>query len=230
MKQEHGKLSKTAVDKIPLVLYIPAPEDPGSTPAATSYPHHPTLPATPKSLGRLFYFLVGDTRKPSSKKKGKARDNCGSGDSWEDNWEKGEYPFIRLEGNHATCAICLVDFPEPKRAETIFGKMMMRVSGRGMIRARPTPPKRAPQDSGELRLEDAGEGPQPLRLLPCGHVLHVSKTSTFLRLPLTFTPFSQKTCLDPWLIRVSARCPICNRIVRTGGPGNSESTRRGTWI
>ena len=25
-----------------------------------------------------------------------------------------------------------------------------------------------------LRLEDAGEGAQPLRLLPCGHVFHVS--------------------------------------------------------
>ncbi len=25
-----------------------------------------------------------------------------------------------------------------------------------------------------LRLVDAGDGPQPLRLLPCGHVFHVS--------------------------------------------------------
>ena len=180
-KKGHGKLSKATVDKIPLVLYIPAPEDPGSTPAATSsYPRHPTLPATPKSLGQFLYFLVGgNTRKPGSKQKGRARDNSGSGDRWEDNWEKAEYPFVRLEDNHATCAICLMDFLEPKRTGSMFGRMMMRIPGRGMLKARLATPKRVPRDRGELRLEDAGEGPQPLRLLPCGHVLHVSKTPLF---------------------------------------------------
>jgi hypothetical protein len=34
-------------------------------------------------------------------------------------------------------------------------------------------------DFGRLKLEDAGEGPQPLRLLGCGHVFHVSSVIFF---------------------------------------------------
>jgi len=36
---------------------------------------------------------------------------------WEANWELGEYPFVALEGSRAACAICLMDFEEPKRKE-----------------------------------------------------------------------------------------------------------------
>lgn len=35
--------------------------------------------------------------------------------TWSDYWEESEYPFVVLEGNRAACAICLMDFEEPKR-------------------------------------------------------------------------------------------------------------------
>jgi len=59
----------------------------------------------------------------------------------------------------------------------------------------------------ELKLEDAGEGAQPLRLLACGHVFH-------------------KTCLDPWLVDVSGRCPVCQRPVELPEPGRKKKPSR----
>ncbi len=38
---------------------------------------------------------------------------------WDEMWEKGEYLFVRVEGNRAVCAICLMDFEERKR---VWGK------------------------------------------------------------------------------------------------------------
>jgi hypothetical protein len=153
---------------------------------------------------------------PGSKEKGKAQGDSGSGDSWEDNWEKGEYPFVRLEGNRAACAICLMDFDEPKRVggnpgkDGKDGKEVEAKGAEGEVT----------QPHEELRLEDAGEGPQPLRLLACGHVFHVSQNSILPRSPLTFTLLFQKTCLDPWLTGVSGRCPVCQRPVEVQDPGS----------
>jgi len=196
IKPEIGKLSKTAVDSIPLVLYIPAPEDQEPTPIpkpslAHTYPPTPPKPKQPK---RRFFFLR-KKRDGESGSKGKAHGNLGPGDGWEDNWEKGEYPFVRLEGNRAACAICLMDFDEPKRVGTNVVKD---------DKVEDTETKNAngavSQQPDELRLEDAGEGPQPLRLLACGHVFH-------------------KTCLDPWLTGVSGRCPVCQRPVEIDETG-----------
>ena len=176
IKPEIGKLSKAAVEKIPLVLYIPAPEDqePGpipKPPAVHTYP--PT--SKPKPPKRRFFFLRRKkSGEPGSKEKGKANGDSSSTDSWEDNWEKSEYPFVRLEGNRAACAICLMDFDEPKRVGSNSGKddedRDAEVKG---------DENEVPQHHEELRLEDAGEGPQPLRLLACGHVFHVSRFYPF---------------------------------------------------
>ena len=172
IKPEIGKLSKTAVDNIPLVLYIPAPEDQESNPIPKPSPAHTYPPALPKPKPpkrRFFFLRKKKPGEPTSKVKGKGHGNSGSGDSWEDNWEKGEYPFVRLEGNRAACAICLMDFDEPKR---IGGNLEKGEKDKDAE----TKGTGVPQQPEELRLEDAGEGPQPLRLLACGHVFHVSET------------------------------------------------------
>ena len=213
IKPEIGKLSKAAVEKIPLVLYIPAPEDQESStitkpPPAHTYP--PTSPKPKQPKRRFFFLRKKKSGEPGSKEKGKAQGDSGSGSGWEDNWEKGEYPFVRLEGNRAACAICLMDFDEPKRVGGNSGKDV----GAEAKGAKDEAPQR-----DELRLEDAGEGPQPLRLLACGHVFHVSQNSTLFRSPLTFAPLFQKTCLDPWLTGVSGRCPVCQRPVEAQDTG-----------
>ena len=102
-------------------------------------------------------------------------------ETWEDNWEQCEYPFVRLEGNRAACAICLMDFEEPKRLSAVPQQDPDKDS------ALVTPPSPSTEEAvipveniteeerdALPRLEDAGEGPQPLRLLACGHVFHVS--------------------------------------------------------
>lgn len=104
--------------------------------------------------------------------------------TWEDNWEPGEYPFVRLEGNRAVCAICLLDFEEPQRT----GESTEAEKKSESVAAGPdSAPAQAVQevrvdevtqeDRNRLHLDDAGEGAQPLRLLPCGHVFHVSSGS-----------------------------------------------------
>lgn len=176
IKPEIGKLSKTAVEKIPLVLYIPAPEDQEPAPLSKPSPAHtyPPTPPKPKQPKRRFFFLrKKNDGEPGTKAKGKGHGHSGSGDSWEDNWEKGEYPFVRLENNRAACAICLMDFDEPKR----IGANPEKDSKEGGAETKDAN-NEISQQQEELKLEDAGEGPQPLRLLACGHVFHVSDNSS----------------------------------------------------
>lgn len=237
-QHETGKLSAKTVDRIPLVLYIPAPtpkegkqagDDKISSIALPepihlhSYPPQPERsPASPslsqgtrvQSRSRRWFTFRRLRRKGSAKdddlegKFGKP----GSTDVYEDKWERGDYPFVKLEDNRTTCAICLCDFEEPKRV-------------RYSLDSRPAPDtspeaETAPADvdveqglveeieDGELRLENPGQGAQPLRLLGCAHVFH-------------------KTCIDPWLTEVSGRCPICQRPVEVEpAPSNKRRRRR----
>lgn len=102
----------------------------------------------------------------------------------------GDYPFVRLEGHRAVCAICLMDFDEPERAKKAKEaaasdeKLDSGVTS-PVTPGTPVAPLGAPvqevqveeitdADVERLQLADAGEGPQPLRLLACGHVFHVS--------------------------------------------------------
>lgn len=180
IKPEIGKLSKAAVERIPLVLYIPAPEDQESSSVSKPPPAHTYPPTTPKPKlpkRRFFFLRKKKSEEPGSKEKGKGQGDSSSGNSWEDNWEKGEYPFVRLEGNRAACAICLMDFDEPKRVGGNSGKG--EKDGGADAKG---DEDGVPKNHEELRLEDAGEGPQPLRLLACGHVFHVSH---FYPFPIT---------------------------------------------
>ncbi|KAH7108079.1 hypothetical protein BKA62DRAFT_6365 [Auriculariales sp. MPI-PUGE-AT-0066] len=205
---EVPKLSQRVVDKIPLVLYIPPPpEDFPDAALAHKYPptRTPTMASTASGKG-MFRFLKRKRRQVKRKASEKGIDG---GSAWEDSWEKGDFPFVRLPENRATCAICLMDFEPPR-------KITPSIINAPASAAQPGVPSDsdpglitvedalATDPDGLLRLEDAGEGVQPLRLLECGHVFH-------------------KTCIDPWLLQSSGRCPHCQLAVL---PEHRELQRR----
>jgi len=189
IKPEIGKIPKSMVDSIPLVMYIPPPPDapPSEGPmkvpdVAYTYPPKPVLPQLPPAR-RRFRFIRKLSSKPRSKdgqktdeRENKKLKDTDEPETWEDQWEKEGYPFVVLEGNRAACAICLMDFGEPKRIHSDKPKATVTVG------EAPVSNEMRPQAEGnitevdrQLQLEDAGEGAQPLRLLTCGHVFHVSK-------------------------------------------------------
>lgn len=233
IKPEIEKLPKAIVERIPLVIYIPPPpEDDGKAQPISlpkpvhSYPPKPPASRTPR---RRFAFF---RRRPANKSGEGAQTHDGKQgtnsevkdrETWEDNWEQCKYPFVRLEGNRAACAICLMDFEEPKRLTTVAetatiekteegAAVMPEVNMSGQREEEieiPVEHITEEERGGLPRLEDAGAGPQPLRLLACGHVFH-------------------KTCIDPWLTDVSGRCPVCQRPVELDevDPKNSRRRRR----
>lgn len=242
LRPEIGKLSKSVVDKIPLVIYIPPPPDEADKDApptvvekqnqpgtSFAYPPTPKKDAAPKK--RKFRFLRLKKRsKPSTADEDKQALPSGPAPSqadaelgearWEDRWEEHEaYPFVRIGGNRAVCSICLVDFEEPARrggasgAEAEAGQAeALAESGSGSsgvaVPVSPSEPQveeqhvaveeepRNEEEADKLRLADAGagEGPELLRLLGCGHAFH-------------------QTCVDPWLTNVSGRCPVCQQAI-----------------
>ena len=213
IKPDIDKLPKSLVDQIPLVLYIPPPPgEPTDTstpitvpPAAHSYPPKsptPSSAAVPKR--RFAFFRRKKSKGTTSASHGRSSDSKAQSDKekdleaaanlgpeaddedvpWDEMWEKGDYPFVRLEGNRAVCAICLMDFEEPKR---IHGKRAAAgdySNGEPSSLSAGVSAAEATQDiqveavteeeRDNLKLTDAGEGAQPLRLLGCGHVFHVS--------------------------------------------------------
>ncbi|KAI0277607.1 hypothetical protein BGY98DRAFT_1089861 [Russula aff. rugulosa BPL654] len=221
-----GQVPRAIVDKLPLVIYIPPPPDQPSKPVTLPSDLHTYPPKSPTS--RRFFFLPFRRRNASTGnntvKSGSTKEKKGSNrpSTWEDNWVKGEYPFVQLENHRASCAICLLDFQEPRRVSSgpdvpitpvenqTTEVPETRQEGEGdhegditeqvttpATPATPLTPLTPTSPIGDLalRLQDAGEGAQPLRLLKCGHVFH-------------------KTCVDPWLLDVSGRCPVCQRPVR----------------
>ncbi|KAI0268701.1 hypothetical protein BC834DRAFT_820813, partial [Gloeopeniophorella convolvens] len=113
-----GQVPRSVVDRLPLVLYIPPPPDHGSKPVTLPSDLHAYPPKSP-SIRRRFFFLPFPRRAAhggaSSKGGGDNEKDPGRPRTWEDNWEKGEYPFVQLDSHRAACAICLLDFEEPKR-------------------------------------------------------------------------------------------------------------------
>jgi hypothetical protein len=194
IKPEIGKLPKAIVDRIPLVVYIPPPpNEPAGTPkipeAVYTYPPKHKTTALPK---KRFAFLKRTKAKKANNDD--YRDDKGNKDDksvkklngepqiWEEHWEQGDYPFVRLEGNRAACAICLMDFEEPKRVAGMLPNGELdeekltahsQAVADGPVQDVPLERIQEEDRDAELRLEDAGEGAQPLRLLACGHVFHV---------------------------------------------------------
>lgn len=137
--------------------------------------------------------------------------------TWEERWEPGEYPFVRLEGNRAVCAICLLDFEPPKRIDGADADANLAIEGSDenvhevdaagddtgeKVELEVAEEEDDAQEDGsvhevqvdevtveerqQLRLDDAGEGAVPLRLLGCGHVFHVR----------VFVCLHRSTCAD----------------------------------
>jgi len=109
-------------------------------------------------------------------------------DDWEAIWEKGEYPFVKLPNNRATCAICLVDFEAPPKKGTAAASMAMKAVSESSLQSPGASGSRNGKKQNkkrnekrvqveDLRLDDAGEGAQPLRLLACGHAFHVGPSN-----------------------------------------------------
>jgi len=226
IRPEIEKLPKSVVDAIPLVMYIPPPPDDHNEepikypPSIHAYP--PKTPPTPTPKRRFRWLRrklpkdkQGAGNSSTSTSGEKSSDKEGP-QTWEDCWEQGDYPFVRLEGNRAACAICLLDFAEPKR---IAGGVGIKDDTKNVqsdadaecgvkdTQEITTTDVVEEDRCGALKLTDAGEGPQPLRLLQCGHVFH-------------------KTCLDPWLQDVSGRCPLCQRPVVVAEPEKKKRSRR----
>ena len=162
-------------------------------------------------------------------------------DPWEARFERNEHPFVKLDGNRATCAICLCDFVAPRPRGTVEpGPSSTPGPSHSALPALAPPSAEASQRSSlvvpsdqegpdgkekekrrsktikktkkekeekEKVEEDDGVGVpgEPLRLLACGHVFH-------------------KQCLDPWLLDVSGRCPVCQRkVLEDDADGNMEN-------
>ena len=236
-----GQVPRAIVDKLPLVLYIPPPPDQPSKPVTLPPDLHEYPPKPPTSRRRLRFLQfrrrapsVGDTVKSGT---GKDKRDPNRPATWEDNWEKGEYPFVQLDSHRASCAICLLDFQEPRRVgidaqESDVTNAPAQTQTPGEMTENPstgepvaqqedtasvTGQTALPGDDLSLRLQDAGQGAQPLRLLKCGHVFHVSTILVpvaDLMLTTSTIAVLQKTCVDPWLLDVSGRCPVCQRPVR----------------
>ncbi|KAG1890396.1 hypothetical protein F4604DRAFT_1710367 [Suillus subluteus] len=230
IKPEIDKLPKAIVERIPLVIYIPPPpEDDGKAqPISLPKPVHSYPPKAPASRTPRRRFAFFRRRSNKSEQGGEIRDGkqgmkseVKDPETWEDNWEQSKYPFVRLEGNRAACAICLMDFEEPKRLSAAAETSTMEKSEEQATATLPedNPPRQREEEveipveriteeerGGLPRLEDAGVGPQPLRLLACGHVFH-------------------KTCIDPWLTDVSGRCPVCQRPVELDDTEPKKSKR-----
>src|SRR6266550_1551309 len=182
---EIGKMPRSAVDRIPLVMYIPPPPsgfnvgELAKPEAVYSYP--PKLSSTTKVSPRpRFRFLRRipfrgnkDTNKRTGYEPEPERHEGTS--SWENVWEQGELPFVVLEDNRAACAICLNDFEAPKQRTERKGddEEIKSPADNPVPNSEVLNMITEEERSEPLRLEDAGEGAQPLRLLRCGHVFHV---------------------------------------------------------
>jgi len=169
-------------------LAVPEPAHIHSYPPSKESPE--SAARTPPSSRRLFTFRRIRLKKPKDRQeKGKEKQSGPRNEEqcYEDKWERGDYPFVKLEGNRAACAICLCDFQEPKRVRYSVDSrpaedldQAEKALGADCSKA---------QTVVGLALTDAGEGAQPLRLLACAHVFHVNLNFLILSLP-------NLSCLD----------------------------------
>ena len=174
---------------------------------------------------RLFTFRMIRPKKDISNDEGNETQSKPpdeeQGYRYEDKWEKGEYPFVKLEDNRAACAICLCDFDEPRRVRYSIDSKPPEDLGQEE-KAVSSDVAQVETEKG-LRLTDAGEGAQPLRRLECAHVFHVSHIMLWTSSG-TDRSF-QKSCLDPWLTGVSGRCPVCQQPVEVKVSKKNRTSR-----
>ncbi|KAH9900859.1 hypothetical protein C8Q73DRAFT_221408 [Cubamyces lactineus] len=215
-------LTQTEIDLIPLVIYIPPPPDDGLaspiSPSDDSHMHSPNSPRTSnKRRMRFIFFLSGRRSSNDDVERGAAPADVSA--AWEANWQPTTYRFVRLLDNQARCAICLTDFEAPRRVDPptqdpAFGETHEMTPARAGLAAGsaeysvPTESPH-PRDAAVIQRVKSGQddGPQPLRLLSCGHAFH-------------------KGCIDRWLGE-HARCPCCN--LRVELPPAWSTKRTSPW-
>ncbi|CAE6522171.1 unnamed protein product [Rhizoctonia solani] len=106
------KMPRTMVDRIPLVMYIPTTTtttEPVVPEPAHVYPPPTSKPTATVTKRRFFFFKKKAKKSETDQTKAKLDDVEAA------EWEKNEYPFVKLEANRAACAICLTDFEPPRR-------------------------------------------------------------------------------------------------------------------
>ncbi|KAF8606139.1 hypothetical protein BDV93DRAFT_520998 [Ceratobasidium sp. AG-I] len=225
------KMSKTLVDRIPLVMYIPVPVLPSAStadkdkdgkeehvypPAALPSPPPAKLKDTDKEPStaptrprRRFFFFRRRKAKTAPGKDGGKEGKEGSGDGdvdLEAGWERNEYPFVKLEANRAACAICLMDFEPPRR-----------VGGKGKDKDE----DEVKEENGSMEKKEGmeieeekvgGSGGGGGEDENKGEEAGNGEGAEPLRL-LACGHVFHRECLDPWLVDVSGRCPTCQRPV-----------------
>ena len=181
IKPDIGKLPKAIVDRIPLVYYIPPPpSDNLASETVTSHFYPPKPPKRRMLFALLHSKFRGTKLEPSDKPTQDLNEN--KSNFWADNWEQGQYPFVTLEGTRATCAICLNDFEAPPRRKVTNSHFYQKSQAEEPTTQMSTSnsadiAQETNIGPSTLKLQDAGAGPQPLRLLSCAHAFHVSVVS-----------------------------------------------------
>ncbi|EUC54748.1 zinc-RING finger protein [Rhizoctonia solani AG-3 Rhs1AP] len=105
------KMPRTMVDRIPLVMYIPTTTATEATAPEPAHVYPPqTSKPTPAATKRRFFFF---RKRVKSSDAGQEKNKPDDVEAAE--WEKNEYPFVKLEANRAACAICLTDFEPPRK-------------------------------------------------------------------------------------------------------------------
>ncbi|CAE6418225.1 unnamed protein product [Rhizoctonia solani] len=105
------KMPRTMVDRIPLVMYIPTTTATEATAPEPAHVYPPqTSKLTPAATKRRFFFFE---KRVKSRDAGQEKNKPDDVEAAE--WEKNEYPFVKLEANRAACAICLTDFEPPRK-------------------------------------------------------------------------------------------------------------------
>ncbi|KAH9993943.1 hypothetical protein BJV77DRAFT_961606 [Russula vinacea] len=228
-----GQVPRTVVDKLPLVIYIPPPPDQPSKPVTLPSDLHTYPPKSAASRRILFLPFRRRAHPPRHSKgwRGKEKGSSNRLPTWEDNWEKASSHLYSSTVTARRALFACSTFknqnarawaPWDRKSQRNGGNQAVdvpgtREEGEGDITEQAAPPASptSPSSGMALRLRDAGEGAQPLRLLKCGHVFH-------------------KTCVDPWLLDVSGRCPVCQRPVReqadATGTGQDARPERRRWF
>ncbi|KAI0780383.1 hypothetical protein BD413DRAFT_797 [Trametes elegans] len=200
------KLSQSTVDRIPLVIYVPTDNRdetafrwPADSPA--SVPPRTSAPMAQRKRRFVFFRQVpqASTRHEAGDLEMGVRPPPDA---------RPPYPFVRLPAQQVMCTICLCEFEGPPQAvdpavpsgaaRDRCERSLAVTSGTSHVNDDEEAPV-DPQNVGNRfggRASEGGTstGPEPLRLLGCGHAYH-------------------KGCIDPWLTGQSGRCPYCQAAV-----------------
>ena len=210
MGSVRGGLTQAEIDRIPLVIYIPPPPDDGlASPISPSDDSNPTSPTSPRTRRRIrMRFIFFSVRRSSNNDVEQGAAPADANAAWEANWQPTAYRFVRLLDNQARCAICLTDFEAPRRVDPApqdpaSGETHEMTPARPRLAAVsveysvPTESPH-PKDAAVIQRVESGQddGPQPLRLLSCGHAFHVRAPVLFMvTVLLTKRPCYRKDAL-----------------------------------